>query len=249
MRQGKIGHVGLSEVAPDTLRRAHAVHPIAAVQVEYSLFSREPEDDLLPLMRELGIALVAYSPLGRGFLGGRFRSPDDLAPDDWRRGNPRFQGENFARNLALADRVAEIAEQKSCTPSQLALAWLLAQGNDIIPIPGTSSAERLAENVAAADVKLTAATCNVSRRQRRAVQRPGAATAKWGWDFSIIKRLAGSRARPAVPETGQLKGYRPWLNPRRPHVWTECGRCTRTSCRGLCACSWTASRRCRGTPR
>lgn len=157
VRQGKIGHIGLSEVAPATLRRAHAVHPIAAVQVEYSLFSREPEDELLPLMRELGTALVAYSPLGRGFLGGRFRSPDDLAPDDWRRNNPRFQGENFARNLALADRVGEIAQEKDCTSSQLALAWLLAQGEDIIPIPGTSSAERLAQNVAAAEIRLTAA--------------------------------------------------------------------------------------------
>lgn len=157
VRQGKIGHIGLSEVAPATLRRAHAVHPIAAVQVEYSLFSREPEDELLPLMRELGTALVAYSPLGRGFLGGRFRSPDDLAADDWRRNNPRFQGENFARNLALADRVGEIAQEKDCTSSQLALAWLLAQGEDIIPIPGTSSAERLAQNVAAAEIRLTAA--------------------------------------------------------------------------------------------
>jgi aryl-alcohol dehydrogenase-like predicted oxidoreductase len=155
VREGKIGHIGLSEPAPATLRRAHAVHPIAAVQVEYSLFTREPEDELLPLMRELGIALVAYSPLGRGFLGGRFRSPDDLAPDDWRRSNPRFRGENFARNLSLADRVGEIAEEKGCTPSQLALAWLLAQGDDIIPIPGTSSTERLAENVAAVEVRLT----------------------------------------------------------------------------------------------
>jgi len=177
VRQGKIGHVGLSEVAPDTLRRAHAVHPIAAVQVEYSLFSREPEDELLPLMRELGIALVAYSPLGRGFLGGRFRSPDDLAPNDWRRGNPRFQGENFARNLALADRVGEIAEQKSCTPSQLALAWLLAQGKDIIPIPGTSSAERLAENVAAAGVQLTASDL---QRIEEAAPRGTAAGRRYG---------------------------------------------------------------------
>lgn len=157
VRAGKIGHIGLSEVAPATLRRAHAVHPIAAVQVEYSLFSREPEDELLPLMHELGIALVAYSPLGRGFLGGRFRKPTDLASNDWRHANPRFQGENFARNLALADRVGEIAQEKGCTPSQLALAWLLAQGDDIIPIPGTSSVERLAENVAAACIQLSAA--------------------------------------------------------------------------------------------
>ena len=156
VRAGKIGHIGLSEVAPATLRKAHAVHPIAAVQVEYSLFSREPEDELLPLMRELGVSLVAYSPIGRGFLGGRFRSLDDLAPSDWRRQNPRFAAENFARNLALADKVQELAAEKSCTPAQLALAWLLAQGEDIVPIPGTSNAQRLEENVKAAAVKLDA---------------------------------------------------------------------------------------------
>jgi aryl-alcohol dehydrogenase-like predicted oxidoreductase len=177
VRQGKIGHIGLSEVAPATLRRAHAVHPIAAVQVEYSLFSREPEDELLPLMRDLGIALVAYSPLGRGFLSGRFRSQDDLAPDDWRRGNPRFQGENFRRNLVLADRVGEIAREMGCTPSQLALAWLLAQGEDIIPIPGTSSTGRLAENVAAAGVQLTATDL---RRIEEAAPRGAAAGRRYG---------------------------------------------------------------------
>ena len=125
VRQGKVRHLGLSEATPATVRRAHAVHPIAAVQTEYSLWSRDPEDALLPTLRELGIALVAYSPLGRGFLAGRFRSIDDLAPDDWRRGNPRFQGENFAKNLALVDHVRRLAEQKGCTPAQLALAWLL----------------------------------------------------------------------------------------------------------------------------
>lgn len=156
VKAGKIGHIGLSEVAPATLRKAHAVHPIAAVQVEYSLFSREPEDELLPLMRELGVALVAYSPIGRGFLGGRFRSPDELAPNDWRRNNPRFAGENFARNLAVADKLRQIAEEKGCTPAQLALAWLLAQGEDIVPIPGTSKAQRLEENVKALAITLDA---------------------------------------------------------------------------------------------
>jgi aryl-alcohol dehydrogenase-like predicted oxidoreductase len=151
---GKVRHIGLSEAAPDTVRRAHRVHPIAAIQTEYSLFTRDPEDELLPVLRELGIALVAYSPLGRGFLGGRFRSLDDLAPDDWRRGNPRFQGEQFTRNVALADRIRAIAEEKRCTPAQLALAWLLAKHEDVIPIPGTSSLERVEENAAAADILL-----------------------------------------------------------------------------------------------
>jgi aryl-alcohol dehydrogenase-like predicted oxidoreductase len=155
VRQGKVGHLGLSEAAPDTIRRAQRVHPIAALQVEYSLWSREPDDELLPTLRELGIGLVAYSPLGRGFLAGRFRTVDDLAPNDWRRTNSRFQGENFKRNLALADEVRALAAQKGCTPSQLALAWVLARGEDFVPIPGTSSLERLEENVAAADVTLT----------------------------------------------------------------------------------------------
>jgi aryl-alcohol dehydrogenase-like predicted oxidoreductase len=154
VRQGKVRHLGLSEVSPATLRRAHAVHRITAVQTEYSLFSREPEDDLLPALNELGVGLVAYSPLGRGFLAGRFRTLDDLAPDDWRRRNPRFQGGNFERNVALADRVREMAAAKRCTPAQLALAWLLAQPN-VVPIPGTSSIERLAENAGAVDVRLS----------------------------------------------------------------------------------------------
>ena len=151
---GKVRHLGLSEVSPATLRRAHAVHPITAVQTEYSLFTREPEDELIPALKDLGIGLVAYSPLGRGFLAGRFRRLDDLAPDDWRRRNPRFQGDNFERNVALADHVREIARTKKCTPAQLALAWLLTRDN-VVPIPGTSSIERLAENAAAADVRLT----------------------------------------------------------------------------------------------
>jgi aryl-alcohol dehydrogenase-like predicted oxidoreductase len=157
VREGKVRHLGLSEAAAVTIHRASRVHPIAALQSEYSLWSREPEDDILPALRELGICLVAYSPLGRGFLAGRFTSLADLAPDDWRRGSPRFQGENFARNLALVERIKEIAAEKRCTPSQLALAWLLAQGDDIVPIPGTSSLQRLEENAAAADMQLTAA--------------------------------------------------------------------------------------------
>lgn len=155
VRAGKVRHIGLSEPAPQTVRRAHKVHPIAAVQTEYSLFSREPEDGLLQVLRELGAALVAYSPLGRGFLGGRFRSVDELAPDDWRRSNPRFHGEQFKINLAIADRLREVANEKQCTPAQLALAWILRRHSDVIPIPGTSSMERLEENARAADVVLS----------------------------------------------------------------------------------------------
>jgi aryl-alcohol dehydrogenase-like predicted oxidoreductase len=157
VRQGKVRHLGLSEAAADTVRRAHKVHPIAAVQTEYSLWSRDPEDDLLPTLRELGVALVAYSPLGRGFLAGRFRTIDDLAPDDWRRTNPRFQGENFAKNVAVVDQLKQIAAERSVTPAQLALAWMLSRHDDVIPIPGTSSVERLAENAGAADIQLSAA--------------------------------------------------------------------------------------------
>lgn len=155
VRLGKVRHLGLSEVSASTLRCAHAIHPIAAVQTEYSLWSREPEDELLPALHELGIALVAYSPLGRGFLAGRIRKLDDLAENDWRRNNPRFQGENFAKNVAVADRVQELARRKDCTPAQLALAWLLSR-RDVIPIPGTSSEERLVENAEAAEVHLSA---------------------------------------------------------------------------------------------
>jgi aryl-alcohol dehydrogenase-like predicted oxidoreductase len=154
VRQGKVRHLGLSEPAVDSVRRAHKVHPIAAVQSEYSLFSRDPEDELLPVLDELGIALVAYSPLGRGFLGGRFQKLDDLAPDDWRRNNPRFQGENFAKNLALVDHLKELAEERGHTPAQLALAWLMSH-DDVVPIPGTSSLARLEENAAAVDVTLS----------------------------------------------------------------------------------------------
>jgi aryl-alcohol dehydrogenase-like predicted oxidoreductase len=155
VREGKVRFLGLSEAASATIRRAHKVHPISAVQTEFSLWSRDPEDELLPTLRELGIALVAYSPLGRGFLGGRFTKLEDLAPDDWRRNHPRFQGENFARNLAVAERLRELASQKGCTPAQLALAWLLSAHEDVIPIPGTSSPARLEENVAAAGIHLS----------------------------------------------------------------------------------------------
>jgi aryl-alcohol dehydrogenase-like predicted oxidoreductase len=155
VRQGKVRFLGLSEAAASTVRRAHAVHPISAVQTEFSLWSRDPEDELLPTLRELGIALVAYSPLGRGFLGGRFTRLEDLAPDDWRRNNPRFQGENFAKNLAVVERLRELASKKGCTPAQLALAWLLSAHEDVVPIPGTSNLTRLEENVAAASIRLS----------------------------------------------------------------------------------------------
>jgi aryl-alcohol dehydrogenase-like predicted oxidoreductase len=153
---GKVRYLGISEAAPDTIRRAHSVHPVTAVQTEYSLWTRDPEDNgVFATTRELGIGFVAYSPLGRGFLSGEIRSIDDLAPDDFRRNNPRFQGENFAKNLELVDRVREIAAEKGVTPSQLALAWVLHQGDDIVPIPGTKRVTYLEENAAAADIALT----------------------------------------------------------------------------------------------
>jgi aryl-alcohol dehydrogenase-like predicted oxidoreductase len=152
---GKVRHLGLSEASADTIRRAHAVHPITALQTEYSLWEREPESKVFPVLEELGIGFVPYSPLGRGFLTGQIRSADDFAADDFRRHSPRFQGENLARNLKLVERVKELAGQKQCTPAQLALAWLLAQGQHIVPIPGTKRRERLAENLGAAGVELT----------------------------------------------------------------------------------------------
>jgi aryl-alcohol dehydrogenase-like predicted oxidoreductase len=155
VKSGKVRHLGLSEAAPETIRRAHAVHPIAALQTEYSLWSRDPETELLETCRKLGIAFVAYSPLGRGFLTGRFRTIDDLAADDWRRNNPRFQGENFARNLDLVANVEELARAKGCTPAQLALAWLLAQGPDVIPIPGSTRPDRVEENAGAVRVAIS----------------------------------------------------------------------------------------------
>jgi aryl-alcohol dehydrogenase-like predicted oxidoreductase len=153
--QGKVRYLGLSEAAPATVRRAHKVHPISALQSEYSLWSRDPEDQVLPTVRELGIGFVPYSPLGRGFLAGRFHTVDDLAADDWRRQSPRFQGENFAKNLAVLEQINRIAKEKDCTPSQLALAWLMAQGTDVVPIPGTTNLTRLEENLGASQVTLS----------------------------------------------------------------------------------------------
>jgi aryl-alcohol dehydrogenase-like predicted oxidoreductase len=155
VRQGKVRFLGMSEAAPQTIRRAQRVHPISALQTEYSLWSREPEDEILPTVRELGIGFVAYSPLGRGFLSGRFKSIDDLEPSDYRRQSPRFQGANFQRNLDLVKRIEQIAAEKRVTPGQLALAWLLAQGDDIVPIPGTKHVKFLEENVRATEIRLT----------------------------------------------------------------------------------------------
>jgi aryl-alcohol dehydrogenase-like predicted oxidoreductase len=155
VRAGKVRYLGLSEAAPATVRRANEEYPISALQTEYSLWTRDPEDEILPLCHELGIGFVAYSPLGRGFLTGRFRTFEDLPEDDYRRNSPRFQGENFQKNLDLVERVEEIARQKQCTPAQLALAWLLAQGEDIVPIPGTKQRRYLEENVGALEVELT----------------------------------------------------------------------------------------------
>ena len=155
VRAGKVRHLGLSEAAPATIRRAAKVHPIAALQTEYSLWSRDPEDELLRTVRELGIGFVAYSPLGRGFLTGRWRKPEDLPQDDFRRNHPRFQGENFQKNLELVDRVNEIAREKKVKPSQLALAWVMAQGQDIVPIPGTAKRTHLEDNAAAVEIVLT----------------------------------------------------------------------------------------------
>ena len=155
VRAGKVRYLGLSEAAPETIRRAVREHPIAALQTEYSLWTRDPEDDVLPTCRALGIGFVAYSPLGRGFLTGRFQSPDDLPEGDYRRQSPRFQGDNFQKNLDLVARVDAIARRKRCTPSQLAIAWVLAQGEDIVPIPGTKQRKYLEENLRAMEVELT----------------------------------------------------------------------------------------------
>ncbi|HEU4699136.1 MAG TPA: aldo/keto reductase [Gemmatimonadales bacterium] len=156
VRAGKVRYLGMSEAAPATIRRAHAVHPITALQTEYSLWSRDVEDAILPACRELGIGFVAYSPLGRGFLTGRFQKPEDLPEDDFRRHHPRFQGENFRKNLDLVKRVEELAAEQGVTASQLALAWVLAQGDDVVPIPGTKRRQYLEENVAAVHVRLSA---------------------------------------------------------------------------------------------
>jgi aryl-alcohol dehydrogenase-like predicted oxidoreductase len=152
---GKVRHLGLSEASAETIRRAHAVHPIAALQSEYSIWTRDPEGDILDTLRSLGIGLVAYSPLGRGFLAGRFTSPDELDEDDFRRNNPRFQGENLERNMKLAERVQQIAQTKEATPAQIAIAWVLSRGDDVVPIPGTRRRTYLEQNAAASEIELT----------------------------------------------------------------------------------------------
>jgi aryl-alcohol dehydrogenase-like predicted oxidoreductase len=156
VREGKVRYLGMSEAAPATIRRAVAIHPITALQTEYSLWTRDPEKELLEIVRELGIGFVAYSPLGRGFLSGKYKTPDDLPVADFRRNNPRFKGDNFYKNLTIVDKVTEIASEKGCTSSQVALAWLLAQGEDIVPIPGTKRIKYLEENIAATEIMLTA---------------------------------------------------------------------------------------------
>jgi aryl-alcohol dehydrogenase-like predicted oxidoreductase len=155
VNEGKVRYLGLSEAAPETIRRAHAVHPIAALQTEYSLWTRDPEHELLGLTEELGITFVAYSPLGRGMLTGALKSVNDLAPDDWRRTNPRFQGENFQKNLELVEELETLAQEKETTPAQLALAWLLTRGENVVPIPGSRRIERLVENAAATHIRLS----------------------------------------------------------------------------------------------
>jgi len=155
VKAGKVRHLGLSEAAPQTVRRAHKVHRITALQTEYSLWSRDVEQEILPTVRELGIGFVAYSPLGRGFLSGQFRKPEDIPADDWRRNSPRFQGENFYRNLELVKRIEELAREKKATPSQLALAWVLSRGKDVVPIPGTKRRKYLEENAAALQIRLS----------------------------------------------------------------------------------------------
>ncbi|MBD2339032.1 aldo/keto reductase [Calothrix sp. FACHB-156] len=184
VQQGKVRYLGLSEAAPSTIRRANAVYPISALQTEYSLWSRDPEDEILPTVRELGIGFVPYSPLGRGFLSGAIASPDDLAPDDYRRNAPRFQGENFHKNLELVDKVKAIANAKGVTPSQLALAWLLSQGEDIVPIPGTKRRTYLEENIAATEINLTQEDLS----QIEAVAPKGTAAGDRYSDMSTVNR-------------------------------------------------------------
>ena len=184
VQQGKVRYLGLSEAAPATIRRAHAVHPITALQTEYSLWSREPEDEILPTVRELGIGFVPYSPLGRGFLSGQFQSPDDFADDDYRRHSPRFQGKNFAKNLQLVAQIKAIAAAKQVTPAQLAIAWLLTRGEDIVPIPGTKQRRYLEENVAAVNITLT----TTELEQINAVMPQGAAVGDRYPDMSTVNR-------------------------------------------------------------
>ena len=181
---GKVGHLALSEAAPGTIRRAHAVHPITALQTEYSLWSRDPEAEILSVVRELGIGFVAYAPVGRGFLAGRFSDPADLAAEDVRRHHPRFQGENLRSNTAIAARLQVIAQARGVTPAQLALAWLLAQGHDIVPIPGTASVEHLEQNLAAAALELSPAEL----ASLGEAFPPGAAAGDRYADMSLVNR-------------------------------------------------------------
>jgi len=184
VQQGKVRYLGLSEAAPATIRRAHAVHPITALETEYSLWSRDPEDEILPTVRELGIGFVAYSPLGRGFLTGQITSIENLAPDDWRRTTPRFQGKNFQKNLALVERVKKMASEKHVTAGQLALAWVLAQGKDIVPIPGTKHRNYLEENVAAVGITFT----REDRARIEEVAPKGVAAGERYADMSAVNR-------------------------------------------------------------
>ena len=184
VREGKVRYIGLSEAAPETIRRAERIHPITALQTEYSLWSRDPEDEILPTVRELGIGFVAYSPLGRGFLTGRFKRPADVHPGDVRRNHPRFQGENFTKNLELVRRITEMAEEKHVTPGQLALAWVLARGDDIVPIPGTRHIDYLQQNIAAVDIHLTEADI----RHLEEIFPKGAAAGQRYADMSNINR-------------------------------------------------------------
>jgi len=184
VQQGKVRYLGMSEAAPATIRRAHAVHPITALQTEYSLWGREPEEEILPTVRELGIGFVPYSPLGRGFLSGQFQSPDDFAEDDYRRHSPRFQGDNFVKNRQLVEQVKAIATAKNVTPAQLAIAWLLTRGEDIVPIPGTKRRRYLEENLAAVDITLTTAELE----QINAVMPQGAAVGDRYPDTSTVNR-------------------------------------------------------------
>jgi aryl-alcohol dehydrogenase-like predicted oxidoreductase len=187
VQEGKVRHLGLSEASPATLERACAVHPIAALQTEYSLFYREPEREILPACRRLGVGFVGYSPLGRGLLGGAIRKPEDMTPDDWRLQSPRYQGENLARNVALVERVEAIARAKGCTSAQLAIAWALAQGDDIVPIPGTKRITYLEQNQAALDVELTAE----DRAALDAVTPAGAAAAGDRYQAAMMGYLNG----------------------------------------------------------
>jgi len=186
VRHGKVRFLGLSEAGAETIRRAHAVHPITALQSEYSLWTRDPEEQVLGVCRELGIGLVPYSPLGRGFLTGKIKELEDLPEDDYRRTTPRFQGENFQRNLDLVKRVEEIAGEKKCTPAQLALAWVLAQGNDIVPIPGTKRRKYLQENVGALNVALTSA--DLARIDEVAPQEAFAGERYPDWAMQMVNR-------------------------------------------------------------